>query len=72
MGSELGIVLAVPHLTGRQRHRANTGPENPDPEVYCKINLAILIPGSHGTRTLTLGFILTVWLVVTYYTNINH
>ena len=34
MGCELGIVLAVPRLTGRQRHRANAGPENPDPEVY--------------------------------------
>ena len=41
MGSELGMVLAVPHITGRQRHRANSGPENPDPEVYYRINLAL-------------------------------
>ena len=34
IGSELGIVLTVPRLSGRQQHRANAGPENPDPEVY--------------------------------------
>ena len=49
IGSELGIVLTVPRLSGRQQHRANAGPEkrlsgrqqhranagpeNPDPEV---------------------------------------
>ena len=41
IGSELGIVLAVPRLTGRQQHRANAGPENPDPKVYYRINVAI-------------------------------
>ena len=41
IGCELGIVFAVPCLNGRQRHRANAGPENPDPEVYYRINLAI-------------------------------
>ena len=35
IGSELGIVLTVP------QHRANAGPENPDPEVYYRINVAI-------------------------------
>ena len=39
IGCELGTVYAVPRLTGRQRHRANAGPENPDPEVYYRINL---------------------------------
>ena len=41
IGSELGIVLTVPRLSGRQQHRANAGPENPDPEVYYRINVAI-------------------------------
>ena len=41
IGSELGIVLTVPHLSGRQQYRANAGPENPDPEVYYRINVAI-------------------------------
>ena len=38
IGSELGIVLTVPRLSGRQQHRANAGP---DPEVYYRINVAI-------------------------------
>ena len=37
----LGIVLTVPRLSGRQQHRANAGPENPDPKVYYRINVAI-------------------------------
>ena len=41
IGSELGIVLTVPRLSGRQQHRANADPENPDPEVYYRINVAI-------------------------------
>ena len=41
IGSELGIVLTVPRLSGRQQHRANAGPEYPDPEVYYRINVAI-------------------------------
>eukprot|EP00731_Ephydatia_muelleri_P009755 Em0005g341a len=41
IGSELGIVLTVPRLSGRQQHRVNAGPENPDPEVYYRINVAI-------------------------------
>ena len=49
MGCELGIVLAVPRLTGRQRHRANAGPENPDPEVYYRINP--FLDYMHGTKT---------------------
>ena len=41
IGSELGIVLTVPRLSGRQQHRANAGPENPDPQVNFIINVAI-------------------------------
>ena len=44
IGSELGIVLTVPRLSGRQQHRANAGPENPDPKVYYRININVAIP----------------------------
>ena len=60
------IVLTVPHLSGRQQHRANAGPENPDPEVYYRINVAIPFL-DHMEQELNNSFIVTVWLVVTYF-----
>ena len=66
IGSELGIVLTVPRLSGRQQHRANAGPENPDPEVYYRINVAIPFL-DHMEQELNNSFIVTVWLVVTYF-----
>ena len=68
IGSELGIILTVPRLSGRQQHRANAGPENPDPEVYY-----VAIPFlDHMEQVLNnIDFIVTVWLVVTS-SNINN
>ena len=66
IGSELGIVLTVPRLSGRQQHRANAGPDNPDPEVYYRINVAIPF-SDHMEQELNNSFIVTVWLVVTYF-----
>eukprot|EP00731_Ephydatia_muelleri_P014453 Em0008g173a len=63
IGSELGIVLTVPRLSGRQQHRANAGPENPDPEVYYSGNSIL---GSHGTSTKpAIDFIVTIALFAT-------
>ena len=63
IGSELGIVLS-----GRQQHRANAGPENPDPEVYYRINVAIpFLDHMEQLQELNNSFIVTVWLVVTYF-----
>ena len=68
IGSELGIVLTVSRLSGRQQHRANAGPENPDPEVYYRINVAIpFLDQMERLQELNNSFIVTVWLVVTYF-----
>ena len=65
IGSELGIVLTVPRLSEDN----NTGvmqvhAENPDPEVYNRINVAIPFL-DHMEEDL--DFIVTVWLVGTYF-----
>ena len=68
IGSELGIVLTVSRLSGRQQHRANAGPENPDPEVYYRISVAIpFLDHMEQLQELNNSFIVTVWLVVTYF-----
>ena len=66
IGSELGIVLTVPRLSGRQQHKANAGLENPDPDIFITELMCMAIPFLDHMEE-ELDFIVTVWLVVTYF-----